>query len=243
MRKKFLLPIAALLILIPAIPAAKGQTVDFILSQHGKPVGTASYSFTQTPHGMDSTSLVRVGMQGLNYALSKTERLSGISHLRQVQLSAIVNGSAVNVNADPDLKANPPQIVLTIDANGRTAITRLERHAAAVFIPDFDPGALQNLLTLAAASNNRSLWAIIPKNAGSTASIELATYADEKGKLDGQPIAVHHLIASYAGGSTDLFSGPDNQLLQAELPQPGFALVRKGFVLTPPANPGAPPAE
>jgi hypothetical protein len=56
-------------------------------------------------------------------------------------------------------------------------------------------------------------------------------------------VVVHHLVATIAGAKTDLFSGPANQLLQAELPQQGFALVRKGFVLTPPAKPGAPPAQ
>jgi len=49
------------------------------------------------------------------------------------------------------------------------------------------------------------------------------------------------LVATIAGAQTDLFSGPDNQLLQAELQQPGFALVRKGFVLTPPSKPINPP--
>jgi hypothetical protein len=236
MRKLLFLPLAALL-----VPALAAQSASFVLSQHGNAVGTASYTLTATPHGFDSTSLVRVQMKGLNYSLSKTERLSAASRLRHVQLSAIVNGSAVNVNANPASKADSAEIVLTISANGRSTTTRLAQHAAAIFIPDFDPGALQNLLTLAAARNNRDLWAIIPKNAGSIAPIELATYADETGTLDGQPVAVHHLIATYAGGSTDLFSGPDNQLLQAELPQPGFALVRKGFMLTPPAKPGAPP--
>ncbi|MFZ1086817.1 MAG: hypothetical protein WAN35_17780 [Terracidiphilus sp.] len=236
MRKLLLLSFATLL-----APALSAQSVDFVLSQHGNAVGTASYSITQTPQGFDSTSLVRVQMKGLSYSLSKTEHLSPTSGLRHVQLSAIVNGSAVNVNADSDPKAEPAETVLIISANGRSTTTHLAQHSAAVFLPDFDPGALQTLLTLAAARNNRDLWAIIPKNAGSIASIELATYADERGTLDGQPIAVHHLIATYAGGSTDLFSGPDNQLLQAELPQPGFALVRKGFILTPPAKPGAPP--
>jgi hypothetical protein len=70
--------------------------------------------------------------------------------------------------------------------------------------------------------------------------VQLATYADQQGTLDGKAIAVHHLVATIAGAQTDLFSGPDNQLLQAELPQQGFALVRKGFVLTPPAKPIAP---
>jgi hypothetical protein len=69
----------------------------------------------------------------------------------------------------------------------------------------------------------------------------LATYADEAGTLDGKAIAVHHLVATIAGARTDLFSGPENQLLQAELPQAGFALVRKGFVLTPPVRPQAAP--
>ena len=73
--------------------------------------------------------------------------------------------------------------------------------------------------------------------------IQLATYADEQGTLDGKPIAVHHLVATIAGATTELFSGPENQLLQAELSQQGFAVVRKGFVLTPPTKPGAPPAE
>jgi hypothetical protein len=113
----------------------------------------------------------------------------------------------------------------------------------AVFLPDFDPGALETLLALAVANNNRDLWAILPKNAGTIESVQLATYSDEQGTLDGRAIAVHHLVATIAGANTDLFSGPGNQLLQAELPQAGFALVRKGFVLKPPAKPIMPAAE
>jgi hypothetical protein len=94
---------------------------------------------------------------------------------------------------------------------------------------------------MAASSNNRDLWAIIPKQAGTIEPIQLATYPDENGTLDGKPVSVHHLIATIAGSTTDLFAGPENQLLQAELPQQGFALVRSGFVLTPPTKPLAPP--
>jgi hypothetical protein len=73
--------------------------------------------------------------------------------------------------------------------------------------------------------------------------VSLATYPDEEGTLDSKPVAVHHLVATIAGSTTHLFSGPDNQLLQAELPQEGFALVFNGFVLKPPAKPIAPPSE
>ena len=241
MPKFALLPLFALLLMVPL--HAMAQAGSFIIAQHGKPIGTATVTFAANAKGYDTTSLVRVAMQGLNYSLSKTEQLSPANHLRHVQLSATVNNSAVNLTAAPDTA----QFLLNVSANGRASTTRLAFHAAAVFLPDFDPGAFDTLLALAVTQNNRDLWAIIPKQsgtqAGSTVPIQLATYADEQGTLDGMPIIVHHLVATIAGAKSDLFSGPENQLLQAELPQQGFALVRKGFVLTPPAKAGAPPVQ
>lgn len=230
--------------MVAAPVAASAQSASFSISQHGKPVGTASFNFTAGPTGYDSFALVSIKMQGLDYALSKNERLSPANHLRHVQLNAAINGAAVTVTASPDPQSGQPQaFLLNIAANGQTSTTRLPAHAAAVFLPDFDPGAFETLLALAAATNNRDLWVIIPKRAGSIEPVQLATHADEKGTLDGKPIAVHHLVATIAGVATDLFSGSKNQLLQAEFPQKGFALVRNGFVLTPPAKPGVPPAE
>lgn len=222
-------------VFLAAVPAF-AQSGSFEIAVNGKPVGTASCSFFATPEGYNSTSLVRLAMKGLDYSISKTERLSSSNQLSHVQLSAIVNSSAVSVTAKPD----DAQFLLNISANGRSSTTRLVAHPAAVFLPDFDPGALETLLALGVAHNSRDLWAIIPRQAGSIAPVTLATYADEKGTLDGQPIAVHHLVATISGQQTDLFSGPENQLLQAELPQQGFALVRKGFVLTPPGKPAVP---
>ncbi|MGH9600642.1 MAG: hypothetical protein ACRD27_12320, partial [Terracidiphilus sp.] len=208
---------------------------------NGHNVGTAACSFVATARGYNSTSLVRVSMQGLDYALSKNERLTPSNELRHVLLSAVVNNQAVTVTGAPD----SAQLLLNISANGRSTATRLPAHSGAVFMPDFDPGALETLLTLAVERNNRGLWAILPKKSGSQIAsvdpVQLATYADQQGTLDGRPIAVHHLVATIAGVSTDLFSGPNNRLMQAELPEQGFALVRKGFVLKPAAHAAAPP--
>ena len=239
MRTLRFLPLAGLVALIAAaLPQdAPAQSASFQVAQHGHAVGTASFHFTATPNGYDSTSLVRVDLQGLNYALSKTESLSSANQLERALLSATVNGEAVNVVAAPD----SAQLLLNISARGNSSTTRLAAHPGAVFMPDFDPGALETLLALAVTQNNRDLWAILPKNAGSIEPVQLATYADQEGTLDGKPITVHHLVATIAGASTDLFSGPENQLLQAELPQQGFALIRNGFVLKPPAKPIVPP--
>lgn len=220
--------------------ALAAQTGSFEVSQLGHQVGTASFNFVANSTGYDSSSTVRVSMQGLDYALSKTEVLSTADELQHVQLSATVNGSAVYVTAAPDAA----QLLMNISADGRSSTARLAQHPAAVFLPDFDPGGLETLLALGASRNNRDLWAVLPKKSGSqpasVAPIQLATYPDEQGTFDGKPIAVHHLVATINNARTDLFSGPDNQLLQAELPQQGFALIRKGFVLTPPAKAPAP---
>lgn len=228
----------------PGVAAANSgtpatQSAKFGVSQLGHAVGTAEFRFSASAAGVDSSSTVQISMQGLDYALSKTEVLDEGNHIQHVVLSATVNGQAVNVSGKPDAS----DFLLNISANGRSSTTRLAGHSNAVFLPDFDPGGLQTLLALGEKQNNRDLWAILPKQAGSIEPVQLATYADEQGTLDGKPISVHHLIATIAGADTDLFAGPDNQLLQAELPQQGFSLSRKGFVLTPPKRPIAPPAE
>ena len=220
-------------------PAPAALSGSFTVSQLGHAVGTAEFLLAPGASGYDSTSTVHVSMQGLSYALSKTEQLDSAHHLTHVVLSATVDDQAVNVTGKQDAGL----FLLNVSANGRSTTARLAGHPGAVFLPDFDPGALQTLLTLAEAQNGRDLWAIIPKQAGSIEAVQLATYPDENGTLDGKPVTAHHVAATIAASETDLFVGPDNQLLQAELPQQGFSLIRKGFVLTPPKRPGAPPQQ
>lgn len=220
-------------------PMTLAQTGAFEILLNGKRVGTASCEFTAGAQGYNSTSIVSVSMPGLDYTLSKTERLSSSDELERVLLSGVVNREAVTVVAAPQSN----QVILQISADGRKTISRFAAHPGAVIMPDFDPGALETLLALAVESNSRGLWAIIPKKAGSIEPVQLATYADEQGTLDGKPIDVHHLIATIAGEKTDLFASSENRLLQAELPQQGFVLLRNGFVLRPSARAAAPPAQ
>ena len=234
MRFRFFLSFAALAAFVAA--HASAQSGSFEIAQHGHRVGAASFSIKRTADGFDSTSLVKVAMQGLDYALSKNEELSPMDELRHEQLSATVNGEAVNVVAKPEAA----QFLVNISARGKSTATRLDAHQSAVFMPDFDPGALETLLALAIRNNSRDLWVILPKQSGSIEPVQLMTYPDQRGKLNGKEIAVHHLVATIAGAQTDMLSGPDNQLLQAELPQQGLALVRRGFVLKPSAEPVAP---
>lgn len=234
-----LLPLIGLLACGPdtASMAEAAQSGSFTITQRNLNVGTANYQFTRTRDGYNSTSLVKLSMKGLEYALSKSEQLSAAQQLQHVQISATVNSQAVTVTAAPD----SAQMLLNMSADGKSTTSRLAAHTLAVFLPDVDPGALQTMLTLAVAHNNRNLWAIVPKGEGAVLPIQLATYPDEQGTLNGRSITVHHLVSTIGHDMTDLFVGPQNQLLQAELRTEGLALIHQGFVLAPPAKPIAPP--
>ena len=138
-------PAAGIFSLVLVLTAAgvdvKAQSGSFEIAQNGHTVGTASFEFSATKEGYDSTSLVKVAMQGLEYALSKDEKLSAGNQLEHAMLSATVNGEAVSVTAAPDAA----QLLLNISANGRSSTTRLAAHPGAVLLPDFDRGCSGDL--------------------------------------------------------------------------------------------------
>jgi len=223
-----------------AVSAAGASAQSFEISQNGQSVGKASLSLKQGGNGWDATSGTKIDMPGLKYSFNQTQMLDGGFHLESVKLKGSVNGTSVSV----DTSAQGQQFEMKINANGQVTNTPLAFHPSAVFLPDFDPAGLQVLLNLGATNNNRDLWALVPKQTGSVAPLRVATKQDEQGTLDGRPITVHHLTVSQDTATTEVFAGPTNELLQAEWSNEGFAMVRKGFKLTPPKRPNAaPPAQ
>jgi len=212
---------------------------SFDLSQNGKSVGTASLSLKPMAGGFDSTSGALVSMTGLNYSFSATANVDTAYQLKNVQLTGSVNGTKATVSSQPEGQ----QMMVNINANGNVTRTPLAFHPLTVFLPDFDPGALQLMLYLGAAHNNRDLWALIPKQTGMLTALRISTKADEQGTLNGQTVAVHHLTVTSDLETVEVFSGVGNELLQAEWTDQAFALVRKGFRLKPPARPSAPPPQ
>ena len=178
-------------------------------------------------------------MTGLNYSFSATANVDTAYQLKNVQLTGSVNGTKATVSSQPEGQ----QMMVNINANGNVTRTPLAFHPLTVFLPDFDPGALQLMLYLGAAHNNRDLWALIPKQTGMLTALRISTKADAQGTLNGQAVAVHHLTVTSDLETVEVFSGVGNELLQAEWTDQAFALVRKGFRLKPPARPSAPPPQ
>ena len=222
------------------LPSTAGNAQSFLLSQNAKPVGSANLALKPGGAGFSSTSDAKVDMPGLKYSFKETESLDSGYHVLTVQLTGSVNGTSATVSGSPQGQ----QFLMKINASGKVTNSPLASHPQAVFYPDFDPAALQIMLNLGAAHNNRDLWAIIPKQTGSVAALRIATKPDEQGTLDSKPVVVHHFTVTSSTDTTEVFSGPQNQLLQAEWTSEGFALVRQGFVIKQPAKPrAAPPAK
>jgi hypothetical protein len=234
---RFFSATAAAVLAVAVAGTVSASAQSFVISQNGKSVGTASLSLKASGSGFDATSGAKIDMPGLNYKFSQNESLDAGYHLAKVQLSGSVNGTSATVNTVPQGQ----QYLMKINANGNVTNTPLAFHPQAVFLPDFDPGALQVLLNLGAAHNNRDLWALIPKQTGAVAALRVVTNADMQGTLSGSPVSVHHLTVTFDGGNIELFSGPANELLQAEWTDEAFAMVRNGFKLTPSAKPTMPP--
>lgn len=231
--------VCLLLWLLAAGLGLRAESADYGLSQNGSAVGTARCTIAAEAGGYRVQSLVRLALGGLNYALSAEQKLDQNYAPRQAMVSATVNGTA----ATAGLMRTGGELELTLAAGGRRTSSRFAAAPGTVLWADFDPCALELLLRLAARPHGAGLAVLLPKQTGLLEPMTVATLADEAGQLDGRPIVVHHLRANFAGSHAELFAGTDNRLLQAELPQPGFALVRQGFVLEPPTKAGAPPSK
>ena len=226
-------------IMAAGLLAAQLSAQSFTISQNGKSVGSATLTMNKAAGGYAGTAQTHIDMPGLKYNFTETASLDGGFHLAKAQLNGDVNGTKATVDAAPQGQ----QYQMTINANGQVINTPLAFHPQAVFFPDFDPAALQTVLNLGAAHNNRDLWALVPKQSGSVSQLRIVTNADMQGTLNGSPVTVHHFTVSFDTTKTEVFSSPSNTLLQAEWSDEGFAMVRQGFKLTPPARPpSAPPA-
>jgi len=216
---------------------ASAGAQSFILSQNGKQVGSANLSVKHDGQWIETASGAKVDMPGLKYSFNENAVFDGGYHISNVKLNGIINGTAATVEG----KAAGSQFQMKITANGNTTNTPLAMHRNSVFFPDFDPAALQALLTVSATGGNQELWTLVPKETGTVQSVQLAPNADMQGTLDGQAVTVHHQTLTYGTEKAEMFSSQRNELLQVEWTDEGFAMVRQGFKLTPSAKPTAQP--
>ncbi len=207
---------------------------SYSVTLRGQSAGKVSAAITPTSNGYNLTARAKLQLDTTQFAFSRDGAVNQQLNLTKESLSGTVNGSAVLFN----VSAANGKYSIQISANGKQYTNTLDQHPHTVFLPDLDPVALQQLATEMVA--NSDLWVLIPKQTGLLYPVKVENKAQEKGTLNGQSIPVVHKTATINGQAYEVFTSGTGLLVQVEIPQQGFALIRDGFQLRPSAgNPGA----
>jgi hypothetical protein len=207
----------------------------YALDLSGHPCGTISTNINPTSNGYALATTAKLQINTTPFAFSRNGVIDRQLNPVKETLNGAVNGSAVLFA----LNTAAGKYAINISANGKQYSNSLAQHAHTVFLPDFDPVAVQVLITTLAT--NQSVWVLIPKQTGLLYPVQVAQKPQTQGTLDGKSVTVRHISVTIAGVSSDIFSTPTGLFLQEETPQQGFALVRNGFKLVAPTT-GAPSA-
>jgi hypothetical protein len=216
-------------------------TVSYTIEQNGKKLGAASYTVQNAPNKYLITSNGKMAEDKFSYAFSNTQKVDTSLNLITDQLSGVVNGKAVSFNATSDPTGR--QFKLDISANGTEQNNAVDRNQNSVLLTDLDPGGYMLLAQIAMRNPSHS-WALIPKENGFLVPVTFSPQPDTQGHLNGQSIPVKYVSAAVSNQnaiSIELFYSPDGHLLEADLPQQNFYVIRDGFKLTNRPKPPEPP--
>lgn len=228
------------------LPAGSSHYAIF---QNDKNVGTSEFTVTRTAAGYTIDSRGDLRLTKLTYSFTNSQNLDHALNLVSDRISGTVNGSAVTfaVNADPTGK----QFNITVTAKGKTTQNTVDRHQHLALLPDLDAAGYM-LLTRIGLENPQVSWALIPKENGLVVPTVYQRDDGVRGRLNGRDVSVEHTTVTVSAQnaiSVELFYGQDGQLLEADLPQQNFYVIRDGFKLTnrpkfaPPRSPEQPPEQ
>ncbi len=230
------------LLLTVAAPAQNltAGSANYSVYQGDKVVGSADYDIQPVSTGYTVTSHGKLNLTKFSYSFTNTQHLDGSRNLVSDQLTGTVSGSAVTftVTSDPTGR----QFQISINANGKQTQNTVDRHQHLVLLPDLDPAAYM-LLTRVVMDNPPSSWILIPKQDGILVPSTITRGTSVHGRLNGSLMDVQYATVSMNSENpinVDLFYTSDGSVLEADLPQQNFFVVRDGFKLVDRPKPSAP---
>ena len=215
-------------------------SANYSVYQGDKVVGSADYDIQPVSTGYTVTSHGKLKLTKFSYSFTNTQHLDGSRNLVSDQLTGTVNGSAVTftVTSDPTGR----QFQISINANGKQTQNTVDRHQHLVLLPDLDPAAYM-LLTRVVMDNPPSSWILIPKQDGILVPSTITRGTSVHGRLNGSLMDVQYATVSMNSENpinVDLFYTSDGSVLEADLAQQNFFVVRDGFKLVDRPKPSAP---
>jgi hypothetical protein len=236
----FLLPFSA--IASHSQTAVTPGSAHYDVYQQDKKVGEADYTVQAAPNGYSITSHGKLSLTKFSYSFNNAQRLDGSLNLINDELNGTVNGSAVTFSATSDSAGR--QFQISISANGKQTQNTVDRHQHLALLPDLDPAAYL-LLSRIAMANPPTSWILIPKQDGILVPSSITPGSSVRGQLRGSQIGVQHAtiaVNSENAVNIDLFYTSDGEVMEADLPQQNFSVIRDGFKLMDHPKPSAPSA-
>lgn len=232
----------------PALPQGEAHFA-IVEANDGKTVGAADYSVATAPNGYQITSHGDMKLSKFSYSFSNANHLDSRLNIIRDELSGTVNGAQVTFQLASD--ATGRQFQVSVTANGKTTTNSFDRHQHTVLLPDLDAAAYLAMAHFAIEHPPTS-WIVVPKQDGLLVPADYSAQPDVKGDFHGQPISAHHTSVTLSGQnaiSVEVYYTSEGSLLEADLPEQNFYVVRDDFKLanrphyTPPRNSAPPPPE
>jgi hypothetical protein len=233
----------------PTVPAGQSH-FSIVQVNDGKTVGSTDCSVATAPGGYQISSHGDLKMAKFTYTFTNENRLDSQLNVVHDQLSGTVNGAQVtfHVGSDPSGR----QFQVSIDASGKTTTNTFDRHQHTTLLPDLDSAAYTEMVHFA-LERPANTWIVIPKQNGLLVPAEYTAQPDVHATFHGQPVDAHHtsvIVSDQNGFSVELYYTSEGALLEADLPEQNFYVIRDDFKLqsrphytpprgaAPPANPG-----
>jgi hypothetical protein len=200
--------------------------------QGDKTVGSSEFTVTPTAAGYTISSRGDLHLSKLSYSFTNSQNLDHMLNLVSDQITGTVNGSPVTFTVHADSSGREFQI--DVNAQGKDTQNSVDRHQHLALLPDLDAAGYM-LLTRIGMENPQVSWVLIPKENGLLVPSVYTHDANVRGRVDGRDIDVLHTTVAVSAQNAinvELFYTQEGRLLEADLPQQNFFVVRDGFKLT-----------
>lgn len=212
------------------LPLPTGQS-RFTITRNGKTLGHTESNIQRLSNGYSIESHGEMSLGSFHYAFTSHNRLDPNLNLVRDRITGTVNGKQASFEAASS--SDGRQIVIHAGGGGKNESNSVTRHQNLVVIPDFDAAAYVEMVHFAIAQPQYA-WVLIPKGKGILVPGGYVDKPDVQGTLNGRQLSLRHttaIVSAQNAISIELYYTSDGTLMEADLPEQNFYVIRNGFEL------------
>lgn len=214
----------------PKYGAARRQS-QFAITQNGKTLGHTESNISRLANGYAIESHGEMSLGKFRYSFTSHNQLDAELDVVRDSITGEVNGKQGSFEAASSTDGRT--FLIHTSGGGKSESNTLTRHQNLVVLPDFDAASYVEMVHFA-MEQPKYAWILIPKQNGILVPCHYQPQADVRGVWNGTSIDAHHttvIVSAQNAVSVELYYSNDGTLLEADLPQQNFYVIRDGFHL------------